>query len=185
MESCAGSADRCGLVPLENWIDQTFDTKPESIDVIGDFLLVAWSCHESCSATATILDARGRSTASPDLNMEPLSERDNRHRQVDSVVAVGDDRFLVFGLFGEVTMIAHGRVVAGNVLLRTGSPPFISLIQAQVIPEPTEHEGSTVEALWCAASSCEVTRIAGRRDEHHEWKLSFGRAFTLPLCPAP
>lgn len=174
-----------GSSPMENWIDRTFDTEPESIDVIGDFLLVAWSCHEFCSATATILDARGRPTKSPDLNMEPLSVRDNRHRQVDSVVAMGDDRFLVFGLFGEVAMIAHGRVVAGNTLLRPGSAQAISLIQAQAIPDDTEHDGPPVEALWCAGASCEVTKIAGRRDDHHEWSLSFDRDVTLPLCPTP
>lgn len=168
-----------GTSPLENWIDGTFDTTPESIHVIGDSLLVAWSCYEFCSAMATVLDARGRPTRSPDLPIQPIAVRRGRF---DSVVAVSDDRFFVFGLFGELAMISHGRVVAQDALQRTGTPGEIRLIQTQVVREDANPGSGAVDVLWCDDSRCEVTRITGRSD-HQRWSLTFDRDFALPLCP--
>jgi hypothetical protein len=170
-----------GAAPDPDWISGLHDTEPESIDVLGDLLLVSWSCHEYCSATAEIRDARGRAMPGPDLAIEPLSVRENRRG--DSIVAVGDDRFLVLGLFGEVAMVAHGRVVAQDTLLRPDRPRDISLIQAQVVPGDAGPASSTVEVLWCAGRRCEVTNIAGQRDNPQRWSLRFDRDFTLPLCP--
>jgi len=118
-------------------------------------------------------------TRSPGLPIQPRTARKDRF---DSVVAVSDDRFLVFGLFGELAMISHGRVVAQDALQRTGTPGEISLIQTQVVRDDANPGSGAVEVLWCDNSRCEVTRITGRSD-HQRWSLTFDRDFALPLYP--
>jgi hypothetical protein len=150
-----------------------------NVDVIGDFLLVARSCEEFCSAIARIVDPRGRGRRDRFASMPDWGEPGS------GIVALDADHFLVFGLFGEITLIARDRVVATAELL-----PDHARQPHQANAQVVRLDERTLVAAWCSGSehneSCHVTRIAvgsvdlGARGEQPEIELESDRP--LPLC---
>jgi hypothetical protein len=119
------------------------------VEVIGDFLIVGRSCNEYCSAIAEIIDARGRPRYGG-FGWMP------RWGAVDlDIVAMDADHFVVFGLFGEIALIARDRVIASADLLpERGRQPLESA------PQVVRLDARTLVAAWCAGGSCHRTRIA-------------------------
>jgi hypothetical protein len=148
------------------------------VDVIGDFLIVARSCEEYCSAIAQIIDARGRRHGRPFASMPRWGEPD------PGIVALDADHFLVFGLFGEIRLIARDRVIASAELLPERAHPTDAAAQVVRLDE------RTVVAAWCTGvrpeRDCHVTRISvvsvdrGARGEQPEIELESDRP--LPFC---
>jgi hypothetical protein len=124
------------------------DGELQSVDVLGDRVMVTRSCNEYCSAGAFLLDARGRHHG-PGVARTP---RWGGPR--NDLIAVDADLYVAFGGFGEITMIAHGRNVATADFLpeRTTMP-----IQVKVQAVALDH--ATVAAQWCTAKACHLARI--------------------------
>lgn len=150
-----------------------------SVDVIGNFLLVARSCEEFCSAIGRIVDSRGRGRRDRFAAMPDWGDPD------EGIVALDADHFLVFGLFGEITLIERDRVVATADLL-----PDQARQPHQAKAQVVRLDERTLAAAWCSGSehgeSCHVTQISvgsvdlGARGERLEIDLEFDRP--LPLC---
>jgi hypothetical protein len=154
--------DRGG--PFEVWnraADRKVDLPPPaadegqvvSVDVIGDFLIVARSCEEFCSAIARIVDPRGHGRRDRFAAMPDWGEPDR------GIVALDAEHFLVFGLFGEITLIARNRVVAAAELL-----PAQARQPHQAKAQVVRLDERTLAAAWCSGSEhdevCHVTRIS-------------------------
>ena len=122
------------------------------VDAIGDWLIVARSCHERCGSVAQIVDANGRRLGRG-FAATPHWGRADPH-----LVALGDDNFVVLGQFGEITLIARNRVIASASLLPEHARPL------EVVTEIVRVGERTLVAVWCAGTapdrSCHVTRIA-------------------------
>lgn len=123
------------------------------VDVIGDFLIVARSCEEFCSALARIVDSRGRGRRDRFAAMPDWGESDA------GIVALDAEHFLVFGRFGEIALIARDRVIASADLLPAQArQPHPAKVQVVRLDE------RTLVAAWCSGSEhhevCHVTRIA-------------------------
>jgi hypothetical protein len=145
-----------------------------SIDVIGNRLIVARSCNEWCSAIASIIDARGRSHG-PQFASNPGWGGD-----ATRILAVGDDRFVVFGRFGEIAMIAHGQSVATADFLPTSSgAPYEVMVHALVLGN------DTIAAQWCTSSMCHLTRISFGGTEPGSDRAYLGVQDDVPLPPCP
>jgi hypothetical protein len=154
------------------------DTTPESIDILGDFLLVSWDCHEWCSSVATLLDGRGRDTGTGVVEIR-RARAHGVSRLGASIFAAGDDRFLVFGQFGQISMIAHGRVIARSSLV---SPSAGAIeFDARAVPDG---EGN-MDALWCRDTTCYVTRISVLQQLGYDVSIELEEHFVLPRCPGP
>lgn len=156
--------------------DSEPDAMPESIDVLGDFLLVSWDCHEWCSSEAILLDARGRPSGDGLVEIRRASPR-GASRIGTSIVAAGDDRFLVFGLFGEVSVIERGHVIARSLLVSPASGPIE--FDARGLPDGD----GNLDALWCHDATCQVTRISLWQEPAQGWRIDLGDRLVLPRCP--
>lgn len=152
------------------------DTEPESVDVVGDFLLVAWGCHEWCSSLASLLDARGRDTGTGVVDIRPAPSR-GVSRHGTSIFAAGNDRYLVFGLFGKVSMIERGRVIVRSSLVS----PSAGAVELTVRALPDGR--GDMEALWCHADTCQVTRIWLAPPIGQDRYLELEYHLALPRCP--
>jgi hypothetical protein len=150
------------------------DAVPESIDVLGNLLLVSWDCHEWCSSEATILDARGR-----DIGGLPLEIRRAKSRGVSrigaSIFAAGKDRYLVFGLFGEAALIVRGRVVARTELVSSNWGP--GAVDVQVLPSPD----GKMDVMWCRNGACHLTSVE-LLEQKGGWEFEFEDHLALPSC---
>lgn len=116
--------------------------------VIGDRVIVARSCNEYCSAIGSIVDARGRRRGG---SFAVVPEWDDGHTRI---VAVTTDRFLVFGGFGELAMIDHGRAVVTTWLVGSNFMP-----EGPVDVQAVRLDDQTVAARWCVHDMCHLTRI--------------------------
>lgn len=144
-----------------------------SVDVIGDRLIVARSCNEWCSAIASVIDVRGRRhgrqfASTPHWGGEPTN-----------IVAVDADLFVVFGKFGEIAMVAHGRRVATDSFL-PGSNTQLHEVTVHAVA--LDHE--TVAAQWCTASMCHLTRIflGGTEPDSDRSYIELSNDVPLPSC---
>jgi hypothetical protein len=163
-----------GTSPIADDENAEPDTTPESIDVLGNYLLVSWDCHEWCNSEATVIDARGQPTGADPLEIRPAR---GVSRLGTSIFAAGDDRFLVFGLFGEVSVIAGGDVIARSSLV---SPAAGAIeFDAHAIPDG---DGNMV-ALWCHGETCQVNHISIRLERGRGWQLELEDYLALPRCP--
>jgi hypothetical protein len=149
-----------------------------SVDVIGDFLIVARSCEEYCSAIGRIVDPRGRGRRDRFAAMPDWGSSGS------GIVALDAEHFLVFGRFGEITLIARDRVVAAAERLPDQArQPHQAKAQVVWLDE------RTVVAAWCSGSEheedCHVTRIAvvsvdrGARGEQPEIELESDRPLSF------
>jgi hypothetical protein len=119
------------------------------VEAIGDFLIVGRSCNEYCSAISQIIDPRGRPHHGGFAWMP-------RWGAVDlDIVAMDADHFVVFGLFGEITLIARDRAIASADLL-----PERGLQPLEPAPQVVRLDARTLVAVWCAAGGCHRTRIS-------------------------
>jgi hypothetical protein len=71
------------------------------------------------------------------------------------IVAMDADHFVVFGLFGEITLIARDRAIASADLL-----PERGLQPLEPAPQVVRLDARTLVAVWCAAGGCHRTRIS-------------------------
>jgi hypothetical protein len=149
-----------------------------SVDVIGDFLIVARACNEFCSSIARIIDARGHRHG----NLFALSP--GWGGEGARVVGVDADHFLAFGLFGELTLIAHGRVIASADLM-----PEHARQPHATAAHVVRLEDHTLAAAWCTGfapdEGCHLTRISiddGSEGSRPEITLDSDRP--LPACPS-
>lgn len=150
------------------------DGELDRIDVIGDHLMVARSCNEYCSDGAFVIDARGRHHGSG-FALAPRWSGPQTN-----VVAVDTDLFVVFGGFGEIAMISHGRSVAtADFLPESTRKP----IQVAVHAVALDHE--TVAAEWCTPKMCHLTRIflGGTDPDSERSYIDLSEATPLPSCP--
>jgi hypothetical protein len=149
------------------------DGELQSVDVIGDHLIITRACNEYCSAVAFVIDARGR-------HHGPGFARTPRWGDpLDDLIAVDDDLFVAFGGFGEIAMLAHGRNVAtADFLPASTRKP----VKVDVHAVALDHE--TVAARWCTAQMCHLTRIfLGGADPGSERSyLELSEDLPLPRC---
>jgi hypothetical protein len=152
------------------------DTHPESIDVVGNLLLVAWGCHEWCSSLARILDSRGRDTGTDSVEIAPAVPH-GVSRIGSRIFAAGEDRYLVFGLFGEVALIDHGRVMAQSSLVSSDWSP--GQVDVRVIPG----RDGAMNAMWCRVGYCHLSRIVFIEQGRSRWQLELVDHAVFPRCP--
>jgi hypothetical protein len=149
-----------------------------SVDVLGNRVIVARSCMEYCSAIARLVDARGRRRGrwfamDPGWGEEP-------HR----IVALDADHAVVFGRFGELTLLDHGRVaVSASLVPDSAAQPHEA--EAQVV----RLDDHTLAAQWCSGEApgraCHLTEIRARyRDASTaRGELEVVDLRVLPRCP--
>lgn len=149
----------------------------ESMDVLGDKLIVARSCNESCSAIARIVDAAGNASGDS-FPILPTPER-------DSLVVLDRDHAVAFGRFGELTLIAGGRVAASASVL-----PEHAYQPQEAVGWGVRIDDRTLVAAWCTAGrrrgACHVTRILveDQEDGNGSLKLTLDSDHVLPRCAA-
>ena len=127
------------------------------LEVIGNRVMVSHVCYESCDATTTLIDANG---VVQGWSFASSSEADTgRARQV----ALGGDRYVVFGLIGEINLID------------SGTPVYSGWMYDEVPTQPHDVDPATVVLapdrvayLWCdygGTRQCHVGRFeVGKRD---------------------
>jgi hypothetical protein len=150
------------------------DGELQSVDILGDRLIVTRACNEYCSAGAYIIDARGH-YHSPGFARTP-----RWGGPLNDLIAVDEDLFVAFGGFGEIAMIARGRNVATASFLPedTHKP-----IQVKVQAVALDHE--TVAVQWCTEKMCHLTRIFLGGTDHDSKRsyLELSESPPLPRCP--
>jgi hypothetical protein len=121
----------------------------EGVEVIGDFLIVGRSCNEYCSAISRIIDSRGR------LHDGEFSWMAHWGAADLDIAAMDADHFVVFGLFGEIALIARDRVIASASL-----EPERGLRPLESAPQVVRLDARTLAVAWCAGGGCHRTRIS-------------------------
>ena len=116
----------------------------------------------------------GHDTGGPSLAIRRAKSR-GVSRIGASIFAAGEDRYLVFGLFGEVALIVRGRVVARTELVSTHRGP--GAVDVQVLPSPD----GEMDVLWCRNGACHVTSVKVL-EETGSWQLEFEDHLELPRC---
>lgn len=117
-----------------------------AVQVLGNRVMASRSCDEWCSEQAELLDANGR-IQGPTFPSKPNWD----HGPGPGFVAVGDDRFLVLGMMGEVTLIAGGKaVVLASVLATHASHP------REVHFEVKPAAPGVVAYRWCDLAGCHI-----------------------------
>lgn len=154
--------------------EQEADTHPESIEVLGNFLLVAWGCHEPCSSVARILDSSGQDLGTQSVDIPPAVPH-GISRIGSSIFAVDADRYLVFGMFGELALIEGGQVVAQNSLVASNGSS--GDVDARAILAGEDR----MNALWCRDGYCHVSSIAFTAGKTW-WEIEIVEHGAYPRC---
>jgi hypothetical protein len=163
--------------PIELGLPRRDEGEVESMDVLGDKLIVARSCNEFCSAIARIVDTTGAASGDS-FSLMPSSER-------GGLVELDRDHAVAFGRFGELTLIAGGRVAASASLL-----PERARQPQEAVAQAVRIDDRTLVAAWCTAGrrgrACHVTRIQVEdpEDGNGGQTLTLDSDHVLPRCVA-
>jgi hypothetical protein len=128
------------------------------------------------SASASLVDADGRARG------EAFPIRSDGVAGV-STFAFDQERFLVFGSAGEITLIDHGHVDASSELVAVESGDHVHVQVRAVVRIGAAVDGDRAAILWCEGDDCYVTEVfAGGGRAKEQGALELGDDTMLPLC---